>query len=130
MTNRRSREQRLPDGRPTVVSLDWDYMYPSVLVDRSPGLFGSVAFVDPAELGLPPELVSRLESWWDRQEMLSGAFHRDQPPMSEVERRLGKQQDRELLTLAYDVRQALAPDVEVLLWGRPLEERPRSWWSD
>ncbi len=115
------------EGPPTVVSLDWDYAYPSVLVDRSPGV-PAIDFVDPAELGLPPELAERLEEWRDRQEALSGAFHRYQPPQTEEERRLGRQQDRELLTLACDVRQALAPDVEVLLWGRPVEERCPSWW--
>jgi hypothetical protein len=134
VTSRRSRRQRgprLPDpptGPPTVVSLEWDYSYGSVLIDRSPGRLGTVDFVDPAGVGLPPELVERLESWRDRQETLSGAFLRDQPPVAEEERRLGQRQDRELLTLAHDVRQALAPGVEVLLWQRPVEERRPSWW--
>jgi hypothetical protein len=116
-----------PDGPPRVVSLEWDYSYASVLTDRSPGVLGTVDFVDPAGLGLPPELGERLESWRDRQEALSGAFLRDEPA-TEEERSLGQQQDRELLTVAYDVQQALAPDVQVLLWQRPIEERSRSWW--
>ena len=118
-----------PDGPPTVVSLEWDYSYGSVLIDRSPGVLGTVAFVGAPGLGLPAELVERLECWRDRQETLSGAFLRDQPPPTEEERRLGQRQDRELLTLAHDVRQALAPDVEVLLWQRPIEERCPSWWT-
>ena len=125
--HRRQRVPEQPDGPPTVVSLEWDYAYPSVLVDRSPGVFG-VDCLDPAALGLSAELAARLERWMDRHEGLSGAWIREDPPETDEERRLGEQQHRDLLTLAYDVQRELGPDVEVLLDGRPLEERRRSWW--
>jgi len=134
VTSRRVRKRhggpRLPEpreGPPTVVSLEWDYEYGSVLADRSPGTLGT-DLLDPAELGLSAELVARLEAWTDRQEALSGAWIRDDPPETEAERRLGERQHRELLTLAYDVQRELGPDVEVLLDQRPLKERRRSWW--
>ena len=114
------------EGPPTVVSVEWDYAYPSVLADRSPGVLGT-DLLDPAELGLSAELAGRLEQWMDRQEALSGAWIRD-PPETEEERRLGQQQHRDLLTLAYDVQRELGADVEVLLDGRPLKEQRRSWW--
>ncbi|TFV47783.1 hypothetical protein [Blastococcus sp. TF02A-35] len=113
--------------RPTVVSLEWDYCYPSVLADRSPGVLGT-DLLDPAELGLSAQLTARLEAWRDRQESLSGAWVRDAPPVTEAERNLGEQQQRELLTLAHDVQHELGADVEVLLDGRPLKGRHRAWW--
>ncbi|MCA0146725.1 hypothetical protein [Blastococcus sp. LR1] len=133
-SRRRSRYRhggpRVPEpreGPPTVVSLEWDYMYPSIIADRSPGVLGT-DLLDPAELRLSAELVARLEAWTDRQESLSGAWIRDDPPVTEAEQHLGEQQQRELLTLAYDVQRELGPDVEVLLDGHPLKGRHRAWW--
>ena len=91
-------------------------MYPSVLADRSPGVLGT-DLLDPAELGLSADLIARLEAWTERQESLSRAWIRDQPPVTEEERRLGEQQQREL-----------GPDVEVLLDGEPLKGRHLPWW--
>ena len=134
MTRRRSGKHRRhpvpeqPDGPPTVVSLEWDHAYPSVIADRTPGVVG-VDLLDPAQLGLSVELAARLELWLERQEALSGAWIRDEPPETEEERRLRELQHRDLLTLAYDVQRELGPDVEVLLHDRPLKEQRRSWWT-
>ncbi|RBY88130.1 hypothetical protein DQ244_16400 [Blastococcus sp. TBT05-19] len=110
-----------------MVSFEWDYCYPSVLADRSPGVLG-IDLLDPAELGLSPELIARLDAWRDRQETLSGAWIRIDPPVTDEEQSRGEQQQRELLTLAHDVQHELGPDVEVLLDGQPLKGRHRAWW--
>jgi hypothetical protein len=130
MTRRRSRRtgptQVVPEryiGPPTVISLEWDYSYESVLENRSPGVMG-VDLLDPAELGLSPELAERLAGWLDRQEALSGRWVRDEPD-TEESLRAETESARELLALAYDVQHELGPDVEVLLHGRPLSEHRR-----
>ena len=78
VSRRRSRKREpthpIPDrytGPPTVISLEWDYSYESVLANRSPGAWG-VDLLDPAELGLSQGLAERLAGWLDRQEALSG----------------------------------------------------------
>ena len=114
------------DAPPTVIAVEWDYAYPSVLADRSPKVRGT-DLPDPAELGLSAGLTARLEQWMDRHEALSGVWIRDDPSETGEERRLAQQQHRDLLTLAYDVQRELGRDVEVLLEGRPLKEQRRSW---
>lgn len=110
-------------GPPTVISLDWDYSYESVLEDRSAGVFG-VDLLDPADLGLSQELTGRLTAWLDRQEVLAGRWVREEPDTADS-RRAESESARELLTLAYDVQHELGPDVEVLLHGRPLDGHRR-----
>ncbi|MCW2700370.1 MAG: hypothetical protein JWQ45_1905 [Blastococcus sp.] len=113
-----------PDvGPPTVVSLDWDYAYESVLRDVSPGV-SDVRLLKPAELGLSPALAARLAGWHERQDVLSGRWVREEPDTDES-RREESALAHELSTLAYDVQHELGRDVEVLLHGRPLHERPR-----
>jgi hypothetical protein len=58
-------------GRPAVVSVEWDFGYDSLLVDRSPGVIG-VHGLDPAGLGLSPALVGRLAVLLDRHERVCG----------------------------------------------------------
>ena len=130
MTRRRSRRseptQIDPErsiGPPTVISLDWDYGYESVVENRSPGVIG-VDLLDPAALGLSQELASRLTAWRDRQEVLSGRWVGEEPD-TEESLRAETESARELLTLAHDVQHELGPDVEVLLHGRPLNEHRR-----
>ncbi len=130
MTRRRSRRKEpthpSPEsytGPPTVISLDWDYGYNSVLVNRSPGVRG-VDELDPAEVGLSHELAGRLAAWLERQEVLSGRWVREEPD-TEESLRAETGAARELLTLAYDVQHELGPDVDVLLHGRPLNEHRR-----
>ncbi|RBY97983.1 hypothetical protein DQ237_03565 [Blastococcus sp. TF02-8] len=110
--------------RPTVISLEWDYGYPSIVADRSPGVLG-IDLLDPAELGLSAELVARLEAWRDARERLSAVWIRDDPLETEEERVLREQQRQELLALAHDVQHELGRDVEVLLERRPLREAHR-----
>ena len=130
VSRRRSRKREpthpIPDrctGPPTVISLEWDYSYGSVLANRSPGVWG-VDLLDPAELGLSEELAGRLAGWVDRQEVLSGRWVREEPD-TEESKRAESESARELLTLAYDVQRELGPDVEVLLHGRPLDQQRR-----
>jgi len=130
MTRRRSRRrepaQVVPErdiDPPTVISLEWDYSYESVLENRSPGVVG-VDLLDPAELGLSQELTERLAAWLDRQEVLSGRWVREEPD-TEESLRAETESARELLTLAYSVKHELGSDVEVLLHGQPLSEHRR-----
>jgi anti-sigma regulatory factor (Ser/Thr protein kinase) len=101
---------------PTVISLDWDLGYESVLQNHSPGISG-VDQLDPAELGLSPGLASRLAAWLHREEVMARRLIADEHDCVEDE----TESRRELLTLAYDVRREVGPDVEVLLRGRPLD---------
>ena len=107
-------------ARPTVISLEWDYGYDSVLLDRSPGVLG-VATEDPIELGLSEGLVRRLRQWLDRQDALSARWVRDEPDTEESLHAEAVLR-RELLALAYDVQHELGRAVDVLLDGRPLRE--------
>lgn len=110
-----------PDAEPpTVVSIEWDYGYSSVLANRSPGV-PPVNLLDPADLGLSPSLVGRLETWLERQEVLSRRWYSDE---ADTEESLGAEAKsrKELLALAHDVQHELWPDVEVLLEGRPISQ--------
>ncbi len=111
------------DEPPTVISLEWDYGYESVLQDCSPGVIG-VLLRDPGELGLSAELATRLTAWRDHQEILSGRWIREEPE-TEESLRAETRSARELLTLAYDVQHELGPDVEVLLHRRRLDQYRR-----
>ena len=104
-------------GPPTVVNLEVDHGYSSILVNRSPGV-GGVWELTPEELGLSVELAQRLTEWLDRWEVLSNRWLNDLPE-TEESRRAEEQSDRELLALAFDVQHALGPDVEVTLNGLP-----------
>ena len=123
---RRSPGIRYPEpvvDPPTVVDVQVDHGYSSILVDRSPGV-SSVRTLSPEELGLSPELAQRLADWLRRWEVLS---HRSVNglPETETTRREEEESDRDLLTLAFDVEHALAPDVEVTLGGLPPSEYRR-----
>ena len=100
-----------------------DHGYASILVDRSPGVT-SVRTLSPEELGLSPELAQRLADWLLRWEVLSQRWVAGLPETGTT-RRDEEQSDRELLTLAFDVQHALAPDVEVTLGGLPPGEHRR-----
>jgi hypothetical protein len=111
----------VPSRPPSVISVEVDACYTSILVDRSPGLTGVVE-LDPAQLPLTPALCARLAEWHERYDTLSRRWINDEPetPRSrEDDARL----DHDMLTLAYDVRNELGPDVEALLSGGPLNER-------
>jgi hypothetical protein len=110
-----------PDEEPpTVVSIEWDYGYPSVLANVSPGV-PTVDLLDPADLGLSPPLVGRLKAWLERQEVLSRRWYSDEAD-TEESLRAEAQSRKEKLALAYDVQHELSPDVEVLLEGQPISE--------
>jgi hypothetical protein len=91
------------------VALEWDYAYPSPIVDRTPGVVG-VEFLDPAGLGLSEALGERLMSWLDR------IPHWEAPEGSDAE------WTREGLTLAHDLQHEVGPDVTVLYGSRPVTE--------
>ena len=104
---------------PTVVSLDWDYGYASVLTDRSPGVH-EVRCLDPWELGLSDGLTTRLQAWLARAEAHSARWVRDDP-LTEDARSVEEQLERDFVSLAYDVAHELGPDVGVLVRGREIE---------
>ena len=103
----------------TVISLDWDYAYSSVLTDRAPGV-SEVRCVDPRALGLSHDLTARLEAWLDRMEAHSVLWLRDEPVTSQS-RAVEQQLERDLVGLAYDVAHELGPDVEVLVRGDDID---------
>ncbi|GAB3217862.1 hypothetical protein GCM10027586_10860 [Kineococcus gypseus] len=112
----------------SVLSLEWDFGYSSILVDRSPHITG-VQEVRPEALGLTAQLCARLHHWHQRQETLSGHWVRqwfehepETEPESEESRHLAQQLSDELHQLAWDVQHQLGSDVEVQLHGRALSE--------
>ncbi|MCZ2828168.1 hypothetical protein O2W14_04870 [Modestobacter sp. VKM Ac-2986] len=104
-------------GPPTVIDVQVDVGYSSILVNRSPGVAG-VWEMTPEELGLSEELSQRLTGWLDGWHVLSNRWINDLPE-TEGSRRAEEESGRELVTLAFDVQHALAPDVEVTLFGLP-----------
>jgi hypothetical protein len=104
---------------PTVISLDWDYAYSSVLTDRSPGV-SEVRCLDPRALGLSHGLTARLEAWLDRIERHSASWVRDDP-VTDESRAAEEQFERDLVGLAYDVAHELGPEVEVLVRGEDID---------
>jgi hypothetical protein len=110
-----------PDGAPTVIAVEVDYGYSSILVDRSPGVLG-VREVDPTALGLPPDLVRRLGEWLARWDALSRYWTGAEPEPDWV-RGDSEVLGREMVTLAYDVQHALGPDVEVRLGAGAVHDR-------
>jgi hypothetical protein len=91
-----------------------------MLVDRSPGIRG-VRFADPVELGLDVELRARLRSWVARCHALTPYLIGErQTPEDDAAHAVLR---RDLITLAHDVAHQLAPDVEVLVEGRPIREQ-------
>ncbi|BAL88707.1 hypothetical protein AMIS_34870 [Actinoplanes missouriensis 431] len=108
---------------PTVVSIEWDFGYSSLLVDRSPGVIG-VDDRAPAELALSPDLIRRLDALLTRHERIYG--HWVQQSMAGVEddtaqeRRDMADLQAETLALAYEVQHELGGSVVVLVDGHPL----------
>ena len=108
---------------PTAVSVEWDFGYNSLLLDRSPGVIG-VDDRDPAELALSPGLIRRLEALLDRHERVYG--HWVQQSMAgakddtDQERRDMADLRAETLDVAYAVQNELGRSVVVLVDGRPL----------
>ncbi len=108
-----------PGGPPTVVSIEWDHFYRSVLIDRSPGVRG-VSWLDPIELGLSEDLAERLRAWNREAEALARRDLDDEPE-DEASLAADAASDRQMRELAHEVRRELGPEVEVLLNGRPLD---------
>ena len=123
MARRRSgdRPAAEPDGVPTVIAVEVDYGYSSILVDRSPGVLG-VREVEPAALRLPPDLARRLGQWLERWDALSRYWTGAEPEPDWV-RGDSEVLAREMVTLAYDVQHALGPDVEVRLGDGAVRDR-------
>jgi hypothetical protein len=108
---------------PTVVSVEWDFGYGSLLLDRSPGVLG-VHQLNPAELGLSSRLIGRLEALLDRHERVCG--HWVQQSMSgaaddtDEERRDMADLQAETRDVAYAVQNELGGFVVVLVDQRAL----------
>ena len=94
-----------------------------MLVDRSPDVV-PVAHVDPAELGLSPQLAEWLARWQERWEWAASwgvSHHLDEPEPEDVARELAAL-ERERLTLAHAVQNEVGETVVVLLDGVPVRE--------
>jgi hypothetical protein len=108
---------------PTVVSVEWDFGYDSLLLDRSPGVIG-VNELDPAELGLSAGLIGRLKALLDRYERVCG--HWVQQSMSgaaddtDEERRDMAELQADTRDVAYAVQNELGSFVVVLVDQRAL----------
>ncbi|WP_432573032.1 hypothetical protein [Kineococcus sp. SYSU DK005] len=116
-----------------MISLEWDFDYASILIDRSPGV-GALVHLWPQQLGLSARLCRRLEEWRRRQEVLSGHWMRQwfqgegvglgegAGGESKESRRLQEQLARDRLTLAWEVQHELGEDVQVQVNGRGLRQ--------
>ena len=102
--------------RPTVVALMAEHggVY---LWDRSPDRSPGDYDLDPAELGVSPGLVERLESWNSQYGRLARTDY--EWPTAEQER-VWQQRG---LDLAYELQNELGPDVEVR-YAEDGDERP------
>lgn len=68
------------EPRLTVISLEWDYGYRSIAVDRSPGFPAHlVRFLDPREVGLSDEVAERLKDWRVQKAELAARSEGDIP---------------------------------------------------
>lgn len=114
---------RVEFALPTVVSVEWDFGYDSLLLDRSPGVIG-VGELDPAELGLSPGLIGRLKALLDRHERVYG--HWVQQSMAGAEDDTGEEHRdtaelrADTRDVAYAVQNELGSFVVVLVDKHPL----------
>jgi hypothetical protein len=110
-------------GRPAVVSVEWDFGYDSLLLDRSPGVIG-VHELDPAGLGLSPELIGRLDVLLDRHERFCGHWVRHSmsggADDTDDERRDMAELRARTRDAAYAIQNELGGLVTVLVDRRPL----------
>ncbi|MFC6567804.1 hypothetical protein [Actinoplanes utahensis] len=100
--------------QPTVVSVEWDFGYDSLLLNRSPGVIG-VDELNPAELDLSPELADRLKALLERHERVYG--HWVHQSMSGAEEETDEER-RDLTGLRADTR-AVAANT-----GEPRSDEP------
>lgn len=77
--------------------------------------------VEPADLGVSPQLTRRLRDLARRWDDLSARWVNEEPETPESEREEGEW-SRDRLELAYDLRNELGGAVEVLVAGFPLRE--------
>jgi hypothetical protein len=107
-------------GPPTVVSFEVDYSYGFPVVNRSPGILGGDV-LSPEELGLSPELGSRLTAWADRWDHLAMRDVNGEPETPDSERQWADLA-RDKFSLLYELRRELDRDVDLLVDGVPLDE--------
>ena len=102
---------------PTAVSFEMDHGFHFPLVSAS----REGDFDDPAELGLSPELVDRLAAWAERWETLA---MREvlREPSSDTIRRDEADLLREQWALADALERELPDEVDLLVFGVPLDE--------
>lgn len=109
-----------PTGPLTQVSWEMDHWYGFPVVDASAEARG-VDVLDAERLGIPPELGQRLADWADRWEDLAMRHVNGVPP-TEWAARAEQELARDEWTLLDELRQELAPVVELLVWGVPFDE--------
>jgi hypothetical protein len=123
--HRASPQAEGPSSPVTVVSWEMDYGFRLPLVDASPGAgvvpLGKRPVPIVERLGIPPDLGQRMAEWAHRWEDLAMRQVWGEPP-TEWAAHADRDLARDERALIDDLRRTLAPDVELLVWGRPFTE--------